>query len=103
MKSAQTESAIKKDIKRWLSSRGYYWSSLDAGTVGHRMGDPDMVACIAGKYVAIEGKTPVGRLSPRQREVRDLIQNAGGIYCVARSVEDVRQVEISIISASEAP
>ena len=103
MRSVQTESAIKRDIKRWLTSRGYYWSSLDAGTVGHRMGDPDLVACIRGRYVAIEGKTPVGRLSPRQREVREMIINAGGIYCVARSVEDVRQVEISIISASVAP
>ena len=101
MRSAQTESAIKRDIKRWLTSRGYYWSSLDAGTVGHRMGDPDLVACIRGKYVAIEVKTPVGRLSPRQREVQELIRNSGGIYCVARSVEDVRQAEISILSASD--
>ena len=101
MRSVQTESAIKRDIKRWLTSRGYYWSSLDAGTVGHRMGDPDLVACIGGKYVAIEVKTPVGRLSPRQREVREMVLNSGGIFCVARSVEDVRQVEISILSASD--
>jgi len=103
MRSVQTESVIKRDIKRWLTSRGYYWSSLDAGTVGHRMGDPDLVACIGGMYVAIEVKTPVGRLSPRQREVREMILNSGGTFCVARSVEDVRQVEISIISASVAP
>lgn len=101
MRSARTESPIKRDIKRWLVSRGYYWSSLDAGTVGHRMGDPDLVACIAGKYVAIECKSPIGRLSPRQREVRELIINSGGIHCVARSVEDVRQVEMSIIAASD--
>lgn len=101
MKSAQIESAIKRDIKRWLVSRGYYWSSLDAGTVGHRMGDPDIVACIGGRYVAIEVKTLTGRLSPRQREVRELILDSGGIFCVARSVEDVRQVETAIIAASD--
>lgn len=100
MKSVPTESAIKRDIKRWLTSRGYYWSSLDAGTVGHRMGDPDLVACIRGRYVAIEVKTPIGRLSPRQKEVREMIEASGGIFCVARSVEDVRQAEIFIVSSS---
>ena len=87
--SVKSEAEIMHDIRRYLTKSGYYWSNLPAGVTGHRQGDPDMVACIEGRYVALEGKTAVGRQSPRQKEVERLVTEAGGIYAVVRSVEDV--------------
>ena len=87
-----SEAVIKRDIRRMLTTRGVYWSNLDASGPGHRRGDPDIVACINGKYVAMEAKTVRGRLSPRQREVSTLIKQAGGIYEVVRCVEDAETI-----------
>ena len=86
------ESSIMREIRYYLTQEGYYWSNLPAGIVGHRQGDPDMIACIKGRYVALEGKTARGRQSPRQKEVERLINDAGGIYAVVRSVEDVKYI-----------
>lgn len=90
------EAVIMQDIRKYLTKNKYYWSNLPAGSPSHRPGDPDMIACIKGRYVAIEGKTITGRQSPRQLEVEKLIINAGGIYAVARSVEDVENIVCSI-------
>ncbi len=90
------ESSIMREIRYYLTQEGYYWSNLPAGVVGHRQGDPDMVACIRGRYVALEGKTETGRQSPRQKEVERLIHQSGGIYAVVRSVEDVRHIVTAI-------
>jgi Holliday junction resolvase len=90
------ESSIMREIRVYLTQQGYYWSNLPAGVVGHRQGDPDMVACIRGKYVALEGKTETGRQSPRQKEVERLIHQSGGIYAVVRSVEDVKYIVTTI-------
>lgn len=52
-------------------------------------GDPDMVVCYRGVYLAIEAKTPTGRLREDQKIRQKEIEAAGGIYLVARYVEDV--------------
>lgn len=84
------ESSIMREIRQYLTREGYYWSNLPAGIVGHRQGDPDMIACIEGRYVALEGKTRTGRQSPRQKEVENLILKSGGIYEIIRNVDDVK-------------
>ena len=86
------EAEIMREIRKYLSKNGYYWSNLPAGIIGHRKGDPDMVACINGRYVALEGKTSTGRQSPRQKEVERLITQSGGIYAIVQSVEDVKGI-----------
>jgi hypothetical protein len=40
-------------------------------------------------YIGIEVKRPGGKLSPHQERFRDNLQQAGGVYVVAYSVEDV--------------
>ncbi len=86
------EANIMREIRHYLTREGYYWSNLPAGMLGHRQGDPDMIACIEGKYVALEGKTATGKQSPRQKEVERLIHQSGGRYAVVRSVEDVQYI-----------
>lgn len=41
-----------------------------------------------GQFVAIEVKSPSGRLTEEQRTFIDAVRRSGGITCVARSVEE---------------
>jgi len=89
------ESEIKREIKKYLESVGAFWSVVTGGGYS-KPGDPDIVACFRGRYIAIEGKTPTGVQSPIQKRRMREIREAGGVYIVARSAEDVRDVLESI-------
>ena len=60
------ESDINKEIKKYLESVGAFWSAVTGGGYS-KPGDPDIVACFRGRYIAIEGKTPTGVQSPVQK------------------------------------
>lgn len=45
-----------------------------------------------GRFVAIEVKTPAGRLMPHQRRFLEAITRMGGVAGVARSVDDARRI-----------
>jgi hypothetical protein len=51
-------------------------------------GQADIMGVVRGGYVAIETKSKDGSLSPEQREFRDKVRAAGGLYIVARCLED---------------
>ena len=54
-----------------------------------RKGQGDIVGCYQGRFVAIETKTEKGRLSKDQRNYRDAVLAAQGVYILARDVEFV--------------
>lgn len=45
-----------------------------------------------GRRIEIEAKTATGRQSPEQKRWQAMIEKFGGLYVLARSVEDVRKV-----------
>lgn len=49
---------------------------------------PEMVGQRVAVFTSIEVKTPTGRLRPEQEQWLKVVQAAGGIAGVARSVED---------------
>ncbi len=51
-------------------------------------GQPDIQGCVAGRWIGIEVKTATGTQSPAQRAFQARIQNAGGVYVLARSLDD---------------
>ena len=51
-------------------------------------GASDVIAIVAGAFVAIEVKTGTGRQTEAQRAFAEKVQRAGGRYVVVRSVED---------------
>lgn len=53
---------------------------------------PDMVGKTIAQLVAVEVKTEDGSPNKTQREFLTVVRNAGGIACIARSVEDVLSV-----------
>ncbi len=53
-------------------------------------GTPDVIAVLNGKFFGIEVKTGSDRLRPDQVQTKDLIQNARGVFIVARTLEQFR-------------
>ena len=91
------ESDLKKKIKDFLDDRGAFWSMVTGGAYS-KPGDPDMVVCYKGHYIAIEAKAPNGVQSPEQKTRQKQIEKTHGIYILAYSVRDVERELNSIDS-----
>ena len=65
-----------------------------ADLIGWRTGmiTPDMVGQQLAVFTSIEVKTPTGRVSPQQQAWMAVVQGAGGIAGVARSVCDANEI-----------
>jgi len=93
-----TESAIQKQILDYLKMRGFI---AFRNNVGHvrvgsnwiNLGEAGMSDIIGmlpgGKFLAIEVKTPKGKIRPPQLEFLHKVNEGGGLGIVARSVEEV--------------
>lgn len=53
-------------------------------------GQPDIFLILNGRFVGVEVKTKTGRQSEAQKNWQRNCERAGGIYILARSVDDVR-------------
>ena len=53
-----------------------------------------LIICLIsrGTFYGIEVKSEKGRLSPEQQELGSEIEKHGGVYIVARSIDDVQAV-----------
>ncbi len=104
MRSAQSETVIQRAILDWLIwHRIFAWREARIPTpirrgnqiVGlrradpHTLGIPDILACVRGRMIGIEVKTKIGKQSLEQIAWQDRIEKAGGLYLLARSVNDV--------------
>lgn len=87
----QPEARISRAIRRMVTERGGFMFKV-WGNAQMIAGLPDLIGVYRGLFVAFEVKTPVGTLSSRQRYVLRVIQSAGGIVAVPRSVADARNV-----------
>ncbi|MGE0408095.1 MAG: VRR-NUC domain-containing protein, partial [Amphiplicatus sp.] len=57
--------------------------------LGMKPGWPDLEVIYRGRFIGIELKAGKGRLSERQRIIHREIALAGGLVCVARSLDEV--------------
>ena len=55
-------------------------------------GLPDIIACIRGRFVAFEVKTPIGKLTKLQEITIQKIRDAGGQAFKVTSVIEVAQI-----------
>ena len=53
------EKAVENKIKKWLKDRNYWFFKVH-GSIFQPSGIPDILACINGKFVAIEVKRSEG-------------------------------------------
>lgn len=55
-------------------------------------GSSDIIAVIAGRFVGIEAKVGADRQRQNQADFAAALRRAGGVYILARSVDDVREM-----------
>ncbi len=85
------EGAILRQIRDFL--RLYGWKVVRIHqSLGSEKGIPDLVAIREGRHVWIEVKAPKGYLSEHQVAWLQDLEDHGGVYIVARSVEDVEHL-----------
>lgn len=87
----------EKDLVLWRNSTGQTEEWSARGGVRHMRyglarGSADLVGILAphGRLVALEVKTPTGRVAPEQEQWLELVRRMGGFACVVRSVADAR-------------
>lgn len=106
--SARPEEQIQKAIVQYLNvalpADSYFFATTNQrGTrkrfemgilkaMGARAGVPDLVILCRGRFIGLEVKAPKGSLSDHQANAADAIVNAGGLYSVVRSIDDVERI-----------
>lgn len=90
------EKIIENKIKTYLKSKGAYYFKHHGGQFS-QVGVPDIIACYKGRFIAIEVKNETGKTSPLQDINLKMINDAGGIAIVARSVEEVKDIIDKIV------
>ena len=83
-----TETDIQNAIREYLRWRGWFVIRHQQGLGCHK-GLSDLTAIKNGRTVYIEVKRPKGTQSDDQLDFQADIEAHGGLYVVARSVEDV--------------
>lgn len=86
------ESQLKTKALAWLRAQPETWVvKIHGGPMGSA-GVPDLLCCVRGAFLAIELKSPTstGKPTPSQAVVGTRIRAAGGLWLVARSLDEVR-------------
>jgi len=79
------EQDIQTAIIKGLESRGAYVVKVIKAS---KSGVPDVLACLDGKFIALEVKTIKGKVSPIQEYHVQKVLCAGGICGIVRSVDE---------------
>lgn len=86
------EKKVENKIKKWLKDKGYWYFKVH-GSIYQPSGIPDILACINGKFVAIEVKRSEGGIiSPLQKAQIEMIKKNGGIAGVSNSMEEFLEI-----------
>ena len=82
------ESQIQRKLRRMLEQRGG-WVIITTPGGGVPVGTPDMIACVGGRFIALEVKQPKRYPERAQRHIIQQIKNAGGVAEIVRSEADL--------------
>lgn len=76
----------------WLNSRITFRNGKPIAKPGLGTGSLDIIACINGKFVALDGKTGNATLSKDQRMFCELVRRNGGIAQSFSSLEELHEI-----------
>lgn len=93
-----THCELVNEILLTVSPLGMAWSNntgvlRDANNRPVRYGlngSSDVIAIIRGRFVGIEAKVGRDKQRPNQARFAEAVRKAGGVYILARSIDDVR-------------
>ena len=97
----QTESALRDQVVKWLRTQERVWVVKVHGSMYGAAGTPDLLLCVAGRFVAIELKTLTGRLTTLQRATIEKIAAAGGVVGVARELSEVQEIVLDVLGREQ--
>lgn len=85
------EGKVKAAVKKWLTTRGVWYYMPVSNGMG-RVGAPDFLCCMEGRFIGIETKAPGKRANTSANQEREIaaINGAGGVAIV---VDDVKQLD----------
>lgn len=94
-----SEAQLVKSILNAVNYYGFFWRNNtgahkinnDNGSRFVRFGLPgsaDIIGVHKGRFIAIEVKSERGRQSENQREFEKYITDNGGVYILAKSIDD---------------
>jgi hypothetical protein len=89
----QPEAKTSKKIRDYLRKRGARVVNIHGGdNPFQEVGVSDFLGCYRSRALAIETKTPAGKLSVKQERFLRSWREAGGYAIVATSVADVKSL-----------
>lgn len=82
------EATLTQKVKDWLDKQDdvFYWKASDR----FQKGISDIIACVGGKFVAIELKAEDGKATPHQKLFIAAAKQAGGIGGVCYTLGEVK-------------
>ena len=83
-----TETDIKHQIRDYLRARNIFNFPI-LQTLGTYKGAPDRIIFFKGKTICCEIKKPSGVQSEYQKQFQVDVERSGGIYIIAKSLDDV--------------
>ena len=91
-----TEKKLQTDFIAWLKGKNIYNVKI---VISARGGAPDVIACVAGRFVAFEFKSDKGRISVLQQYTAEKIKFSGGehFFVNPQTVDDVKKRITDII------
>lgn len=76
----------------WLNSRPTYVNGRIIAKPGLGTGSLDLIGCVEGQFVALDGKTGDATLSKEQRLFCDLVRKNGGIAEAFSSLDELEEI-----------
>jgi hypothetical protein len=94
MRKEAPESEVQKSAIRLLLAMGCYVWRNNSGRRGRvafgKEGSSDILGCTSyGRMICVECKTLSGKLSDPQKAFKSDIEQRGGLFIVARTVDDI--------------
>ena len=86
------EKDIVKSILKYLKTVPNCFSWKEHGGMYGTAGNPDIICCYCGRFVAFEVKTETGKLTKLQESTIRKIKEAKGHAFKVTSVEEVKQI-----------
>lgn len=87
------EKIFENSVKKWLKEQGYWFVKIWGGGF-QKAGIPDVLACVNGRFVALELKSETGKLSELQKYNLNKITECGGLACEVKpsNWDDVKNI-----------
>ena len=87
---SELEAAFQKEAKELIEKLGGYVIKVHVSAY-QSQGEPDLVCCYEGRFVAFELKIPGNKPSALQLEKMEDIKRAGGIALSAYSINEIKE------------